>query len=42
LQVALVEKKAGSPTNLLFTDRFLQFCIVSWLVFFGVIVYRAR
>ena len=39
LQLTLVEKESGSPTNILITDRFLHVCIFSWAVSFFVIIY---
>lgn len=39
LQLTLVEEKSWSPTLIIARDRFLQICIVCWLVLFGVIIY---
>lgn len=40
MQISFVEKSAGSPTEVLLKDRFLQLSILGWLVTFGVILYR--
>lgn len=39
LQIAIVKKGSGSPTEALIHDRFLQSCIILWAVFFFVILY---
>lgn len=39
LQLALVEEKSWSPTRILLHDRFLQLCIVGWLLSFAIIIY---
>ena len=39
LQIALVEKKSGSPTQVLLKDIFVQVCIIGWIVFFGMTIY---
>ena len=39
MQVALVGDGAGSPTDVLLKDRFIQCILVAWLVAFGVIIY---
>lgn len=39
LQVTIVDVKSGSPTKILFRDRFIQACIVGWIVSFFVIIY---
>lgn len=39
LQIALVEKRSGSPTAILLRDRFIQGCIVIWLATFALIIY---
>lgn len=40
LQIAIVLRKSGSPTKVLAHDRFVQGCIVMWVLFFLVIIYR--
>ena len=42
LQIAFVESNSGSPTKLLWHDRFLQFVILIWLLSFGFIIYGAQ
>lgn len=39
LQIALVDAKSGSPTKILIKDRFVQFCILGWLLTFLLIIY---
>lgn len=39
LQIALVEKRSGSPTAILLHDRFIQGCIAIWLATFALIIY---
>lgn len=38
-QRTIVDKKSGSPTTLLYSDHFLQFCVAGWIVSFLVIIY---
>ena len=39
LQISLVQNKAGSPTELLYKDLFLQTTIVLWMASFYIILY---
>lgn len=39
LQLTFVFERSGSPTKILYNDRFLQIIIVSWLVLFYFIIY---
>ena len=39
LQVAIVDKRSGSPTKVLIHDRFIQICLLLWLLAFGMILY---
>lgn len=39
LQITIVDVKSGSPTKVLMRDRFVQFCIVGWVVAFLVLIY---
>lgn len=39
LQLTIVYGQSGSPTRLLLTDRFLQLCILAWILFFIVVIY---
>ena len=41
LQLALVENNTGSPTELLYKDRFIQAVIFLWLVSFYFIIYSS-
>lgn len=42
LQIILVKNKAGSPTDVLYKDRFIQATIVGWIASFYVILYAAK
>jgi decaprenyl-phosphate phosphoribosyltransferase len=42
LQIILVQNKAGSPTDILYKDRFIQFTIAGWIASFYVILYVHR
>lgn len=39
LQIALVEKRSGSPTEVALSDRFLIVCVLGWLAVFGYLIY---
>jgi len=39
LQLTLVDTKSGSPTNILVKDRFIQLCILAWIISFAIIIY---
>ncbi len=39
LQVTIVDLKGGNPTKVLLNDRFIQGCIVGWIVAFLIIIY---
>jgi hypothetical protein len=39
LQLTFVENKSGSPTKLLYKDRFIQITILLWLVSFYFLIY---
>lgn len=39
LQLTLVEEKAWSPTRIIMRDRFLQICILGWMLLFAFIIY---
>ena len=39
LQLIFVEKKGGFPVEILFTDLFMQICLLGWIVTFGVLIY---
>lgn len=39
LQLTIVDVKSGSPTRVLLHDRFVQACIVGWLLTFTLILY---
>lgn len=39
LQIALVEQRSGSPTDLALTDRFLLLAIFGWIAVFAVLIY---
>jgi decaprenyl-phosphate phosphoribosyltransferase len=39
LQIALVEKGSGSPTDVVLTDRFLIVTIIGWATTFGILIH---
>ena len=39
LQVTLVDIRSGSPTKILLKDRFIQICIIGWVLTFFFILY---
>ena len=39
LQISLVENNSGSPTKLLYSDRFIQFTLLAWMMSFAVLIY---
>ncbi len=39
LQITLVEKKSGSPTEVLLKDRFIQLAIIGWVVAIWIAIY---
>ena len=39
LQVTIVDLKSGNPTTILLKDRFIQICIIGWIVSFIIIIY---
>lgn len=39
LQLTIVDSKSGSPTKILFKDRFIQICILLWVSLFIIIIY---
>lgn len=39
LQITVVSNKSGSPTKVLFRDRFIQLCVLGWIVAFLLIIY---
>lgn len=39
LQLTIVDVKSGSPTKVLMNDRFVQSCIVGWVIMFLLIIY---
>lgn len=39
LQLAIVDKKSGSPTKVLMRDRFIQISIAGWLLVFLALIY---
>jgi len=40
MQITFVEEKSGSPTEVLLKDRFIQLCLLGWIVSFGILIYR--
>ena len=39
LQITVVDVKSGSPTKVLLKDRFIQGCILCWIIAFVLIIY---
>lgn len=39
LQITIVDSKSGSPTKILTSDRFIQICILLWVVSFVILLY---
>ncbi len=39
MQITIVDVRSGSPTRVLVKDRFIQFCIIGWVIFYGFIIY---
>lgn len=39
MQIAVVGDQGGSPTRVLFQDRFIQLCVVGWILAFVFIIY---
>ena len=39
MQLALVDRKSGSPTMVLLHDHFIHVCIAGWIVVFAIILY---
>ena len=39
LQLTIVDVKSGSPAKVLMNDRFVQSCIVGWVIMFLLIIY---
>ena len=39
LQLSIVKMQSGDPTKILLKDRFIQICILGWLIAFLIIIY---
>jgi 4-hydroxybenzoate polyprenyltransferase len=39
LQLTIIDVKSGNPTKVLTKDRFLQLCVVGWIISFFIIIY---
>ena len=39
MQITFVEKKSGSPTDIVYKDRFLQITLIAWILSFLFFVY---
>jgi hypothetical protein len=42
LQIIYVHSDAGSPTKILYKDRFIQVCIILWMISFYFLIYLKR
>jgi len=40
MQIALVENNAGSPTKIIYTDKFVIITILAWMISFFIILYQ--
>jgi len=40
LQNVMVYKESSNPTKILLHDRFIQLCILGWIITFAIIIYR--
>jgi len=39
LQISIVDSNSENPTKILYRDRFIQFCIIGWIIAFLIIIY---
>lgn len=39
IQITFVDEKSGCPTKVLLNDRFIQACILCWILSFGILIY---
>ncbi|MDR0724594.1 MAG: decaprenyl-phosphate phosphoribosyltransferase [Prevotellaceae bacterium] len=39
MQLTIVDVKSGSPTKVLLKDKFIQLCVIAWIITFFVIIY---
>jgi 4-hydroxybenzoate polyprenyltransferase len=39
IQLTVVDVKSGSPTKILLKDKFIQLCVIAWIITFLVIIY---
>ncbi|HJS33299.1 MAG TPA: decaprenyl-phosphate phosphoribosyltransferase [Alphaproteobacteria bacterium] len=39
LQITLVEERSGSPTDIMFSDRFIAVAVLGWVVTFAALIY---
>lgn len=39
LQITIVDVKSGSPTKVLLRDRFIQLCVIGWILSFLILIY---
>lgn len=42
LQIIYVDSKAGSPTKILYRDRFIQVCLILWMISFYLLIYLKK
>lgn len=42
LQITMVENNSGSPTKILYTDNFIRFTILGWIICFYAILYMPK
>lgn len=39
MQIAIVKEQSGSPTNVFYSDKFLQICVFCWIMSFAIMLY---
>ena len=39
MQLTIVDVKSGSPTKVLMKDKFVQLCIIGWILAFLILIY---
>lgn len=42
MQLVYIDQKTGSPIKIVYTDRFLQVVLISWMVVYFIIIYLPR
>jgi len=42
IQITMVENKSGSPTRVLYADRFIHITLIGWIISFFLIIYAFK